>query len=182
MINRIKPELCFKKKIVTLLPQKIAQTTRFDDALEYLPTRQTYYSNKSHTKISEEVLPDRFVIGIEKLNATLKATLQRVTRSAISLITRRYRADKQYGVKILKIKYSTDTILGKSKYLRRNYATQVYSHKCGFTNIYHMKKPNNENIGHSLGALIRKYGVPEQLTYDGAAIKVGSKTTFTKTT
>ena len=53
---------------------------------------------------------------------------------------------------------------------------------CGLTTLYYMKKSNNKNIGHSLGALIRKYGVPEQLTYDGAAIKVGTKTTFTKTT
>ena len=41
-----------------------------------------------------------------------------------------------------------------------------------------MNKANNENIGHSVGAFIKKYGVPEHLTYDGAAVQVGSKTIF----
>ena len=39
-----------------------------------------------------------------------------------------------------------------------------------------MKKLNNENIGNSLGAFISKYGVPEHLNYDGAAVQAGSKT------
>ena len=41
-----------------------------------------------------------------------------------------------------------------------------------------MNKENNKNIEHSLGAFIGKYGVPEHLTYDGAAVQVGSKIIF----
>ena len=41
-----------------------------------------------------------------------------------------------------------------------------------------MNKENNKNIGHSLGAFIGKYGVPEHLTYDGADIQVGSRIIF----
>ena len=39
-----------------------------------------------------------------------------------------------------------------------------------------MNKANNENIGHSIGAFIKKYGVPEHMNYDSAAFQVGSKT------
>ena len=39
-----------------------------------------------------------------------------------------------------------------------------------------MNKANNNNIGYSLGAFIRKYGVEEQLTYYGASVQVRSKT------
>ena len=39
-----------------------------------------------------------------------------------------------------------------------------------------MNKANNEDIGHILGAFISEYGVPEHLTYDGAAVKLESKT------
>ena len=39
-----------------------------------------------------------------------------------------------------------------------------------------MNKANNNNIGHSLGGFISKYVVPEHLTYDSAAVKVGRKT------
>ena len=41
-----------------------------------------------------------------------------------------------------------------------------------------MNKANKENIGHILGAFISEYRVPEQLTYDGTAVQVGSKTIF----
>ena len=41
-----------------------------------------------------------------------------------------------------------------------------------------MDKANNENIGHSLGAFISEFGVPEHLKFDGAAVQVGSKTIF----
>ena len=58
-INRIKTKPGFKEKMLTLLPQKISQTTQFDDALEDLPTGQTYSSTEMHTKISEEVLAER---------------------------------------------------------------------------------------------------------------------------
>ena len=39
-----------------------------------------------------------------------------------------------------------------------------------------MDKANNENIGHSLGAFISEFGVPEHLTFYGAAVQVGSNT------
>ena len=104
MINRIKPEPGFKEQMITLIQRKIAQTTSFDYALEDLPTMQTYSYNESHTKISVEFIDERLRIGIERANATLKATLQKGTRSAILLIIRRYRADQQYGVKYLKLK------------------------------------------------------------------------------
>ena len=39
-----------------------------------------------------------------------------------------------------------------------------------------MDKVNNENIGHSLSTFISEFGVPEHLTFDGAAVQVGNKT------
>ena len=177
-INRIEPKPGFKEKMLTLLPQNIAQTTRFGYYLEDLHTRQIYYSPERHTKISAEVISEIFGIGIELSNANLKETLQRDTISDILSISRRYRADRQYGVNCLKGKYSTNTLWGKSKYLRSNAATEVYIHKCEFITVYHTNKANNKNTGQSLGAFISEYGVPEHMNYDGAAIQVGSKTIF----
>ena len=41
-----------------------------------------------------------------------------------------------------------------------------------------MKKSKNNSIGHNLGAFISKYGEPEHLTYDGAAVQVGRNKIF----
>ena len=80
----------FKEQLLATIPRTISKTS------------QTYSSTDRHSKISAEVLADRFGIGIDRANTTLKATLQRGTRSAILPIIRRYRSDIQYGFKRLK--------------------------------------------------------------------------------
>ena len=99
-------------------------------------------------------------------------------RSAILPISRRYRADRMYGIKRLNGKFSTDTLYGICKSLRGYVFSQIYSHKCGFAVPYHMKSTSAENVGTSLGHFIHEYGVPEKLTFDGAAIQVGDNTKF----
>ena len=84
-----------------------------------------------------------------------------------------------FDVKRLKGKSSTDTLWYKNRMIRGNVASQVYSHKCGFTAIYHMTKANGEQVGNSLNDFVHEYGTLLHLTYDGAAIQVGSKTRFT---
>ena len=112
---------------------------------------------------------------------TLRITRQRETRSAILPIGRRYRADRMYDTKQLNGKFSTDILFGVTNSLRGNKASQIYSHKCGFKAIYHMRRVNNEQVGQSLKKFIFYYGSSSNLTYDGAAVQVGSKTLFQKT-
>jgi len=97
-----------KEKLVALVPKYVAEVTRYmgevaryDDTLEDIPTRQTYTSTERHIKMLAEVLADRFGIGLERARQTLRATTQRGTRSALLPISRRYRADRQFGVKRL---------------------------------------------------------------------------------
>lgn len=181
LLHSIDPSLTdLKEQLMAKVPRNIAQVTRYEDSLEDLPTRQTYTSTERHSKISAEVLADRFGIGIERARATLRATLQRGVRSATLPIGRRYRADRQYGVKRLAGKFATDTLWAKSKSLNQNVASQIYSHKCGFNAVYHMAAANNENVGYSLNDVVNDYGAFEHLTYDGAAVQVGRNTLFQK--
>ena len=48
----------FKEQLIAKIPRTIYKTTRFDDALEDIPTRQTYSLTDRHSKISAEVLSD----------------------------------------------------------------------------------------------------------------------------
>ena len=50
----------FKEKLLATIKIKISKTTIFDNALEDIPTRQTYYLTDRNYKISAEVLADRF--------------------------------------------------------------------------------------------------------------------------
>ena len=131
--------------------------------------------------MSAEVLADRFGIGLERARQTLKATTQRGTRSALLPISRRYRADRQFGVKRLNGKFATDTIWAKSRTLRSNVASQIYSHKCGFNTAYHLQSASGDNVGYTLSQFVSEYGSPEHLTYDGASVQVGRNTHFQDT-
>ena len=44
-----------------------------------------------------------------------------------------------------------------------------------------MSQVNNDKVGQSLNNFIFEYGAPSNLTYDGTAVQVGSKTTFQDT-
>ena len=65
----------FKEQFLATIPRTISKTTRFEDALEDIPTRQTYSSTDRHSKISSGVLADRFGIGTNRENATLKSNV-----------------------------------------------------------------------------------------------------------
>ena len=44
-----------------------------------------------------------------------------------------------------------------------------------------MQKADGDSVGYTLGEFISDYGTPEHMTFDGAAVQVGSKTKFMKT-
>ena len=169
LLESIDPALSgLKEKLVALVPRYVAEVSRYDDSLEDIPTRQTCTSTERHAKMSAEVLADRFGIGLERAKQTLKATTQQGTRSALLPISRRYRADRQFGIKRLNGKFSTDTIWAKNRTLGGNVASQIYSHKCGFNTAYHLDRATGDNIGYSLSNFVSEYGAPDRLTYDGA--------------
>ena len=100
LLESLDPSLSgLKEKLAALVPRYIAEVARCDDSLENIPTRQTYTSTERHVKLSAEVSAERFGIGLERTRQTLRVTTQRGTRSALLPISRRYWADRQFGVK-----------------------------------------------------------------------------------
>lgn len=83
-----------------------------------------------------------------------------------------------FEVKRLSGKFATDTAYGKLKSLRGNVGCQVYSHKCGFKVASPMMKVDGNHVGDSLTQFISDFGVPAQLTFDGASVQTGPKTRF----
>ena len=142
------------------------------------PSRRTFVSTERHVKVSAELLADRFGIGPKRAQRTLRVTTQRGVRSAILPISRRYRADRVFGVKRLNGKFATDTAYGKIKSLRGNVGSQIYSHKCGFKVAYPISRVDGNHVGDTLTQFIGDFGVPEQLTFDGASVQTGPKTRF----
>lgn len=155
--------------------------TNYDRRSLDVPTRATFESSERHPRVSPELLSERWGISKERAVATMQATLQKGTRSALLPLARRYRADRMYDRPLLKGKFSTDTAYFKCKSLRGNIASQIYFHKCGFYANYNISRTNDAQIGPTLPRFISDYGIPQHLTMDGAAVQKGRKTTFMET-
>lgn len=145
-----------------------------------VPVRRSLVSRERHLRTSADTLSELWGIGLNKAKATMAATTQMATRSAVLPISRRYRADKMYGVKRLNGKFSTDTLWTDTKSLNQNKSGQIYSHKNGFAVCYPIKQATGDSIGDSLLDFIHDFGVPEHLTSDGASSQEGKNTKFMK--
>jgi hypothetical protein len=79
-------------------PRQISQVkTEAQD----LPPIKTFQSKGRHSSVSPEDLSKRWQIGLEQSKETLKRTTQRVIRSAVMPLARRYRADRMFQNKRL---------------------------------------------------------------------------------
>eukprot|EP00978_Attheya_sp_CCMP212_P014774 scaffold37804_cov62-Attheya_sp.AAC.8 len=154
------------------------QVSMVETEIDDVPARRTFVSTERHTKITADSLVERFCIGTERVKQTLRVTTQQGTRSAILPITQRYRAVRRFEVKRVNTKFATDTAYAKVKSIRGNIGSQVYTHKSGFQKPYNVQKADGDTIGYTLSEFISDFGAPDQLTYDGAAVQVGSKTRF----
>ena len=138
LLHTISPHLItLRESIVASImvaDHRLIQATATHD----IPARRTLISNDRHRKATAENLAELWCIGPKRAQATLDATSQLYTRSAILPIARRYRADRMYNVKRLNWKMSTDTYWSDVKSLTQNVCGQVYTHKCGFAKSYPM--------------------------------------------
>jgi len=62
--------------------------------LQYVPAARTFESKARHTSVTPEDLSERWSIGLGQARETLKRTTQRIVRSAVMPLARRYRADR----------------------------------------------------------------------------------------
>lgn len=155
-------------------------------AISSLPTgptavvgaQRTFESKARHSSVTPVDLSERWGIGIKQAAETLQRTTQRIVRSAVLPLGRRYKADRYYEKKRLDGKWYTDTMDGRTISLSGNRYGQVFVNKLGFAVIYPMD--SKVQAGEALRLFCQEYGVPQQLTYDGSREQTGKKTEFMK--
>lgn len=74
--------------------------------------------------------------------------------------------------------FYTDTLIGKHKSLTNNTCAQIFANESFFAKAYSVEQKSF--AGSALQQFIRDYGVPEILTFDGAAEQVKLNTEFMK--
>ena len=65
-------------------------------ALDNVPTLRNFVSKERHLEVTATKLSERWLIGLAQATATLKLTTQKIVRSDVLLLGRRYKADQLY--------------------------------------------------------------------------------------
>ena len=146
--------------------------------MEDLPTKNIFTSKNRHVDVSPELISERWFISPQQAINTLKNTTQKFLRSALLPLSRRYQADRHFYRKILKGKWSTDTLDGRVKSKMGNRYAQVFGNKKYFSKIYPMDSKGQ--AGEALKTFCREFGVPEHLTFDGSKEQCKKGTEFMK--
>jgi hypothetical protein len=73
---------------------------------------RAFESKVRHTSVTPEDLSERWSIGLGQARETLKRTTQRIMRSAVKALARRYRANQIFEKRRLRGKWFTDTLDG----------------------------------------------------------------------
>jgi len=88
-----------------------------------------FESKETHTSVTPENLSERWWIGLGQARETLKRTAQRIVRSAVMPLARRYRADRIFEKRRLRGKWFTDTLDGRVTSKDRNRYSQVFANR-----------------------------------------------------
>ena len=106
--------------------------------LNDIPYPRTFVSKERHTSITAAELSEQWLIGLRQATDTLKKTTQRIVRSAVLPLGRRYKADRIYELSRLPREWFTDTIHGRTVSRDRNKYGQVFANHTYFAAIYPM--------------------------------------------
>ena len=154
-------------------PRQVAATEVQD-----VPARRTFQSKERHSSVTPEDLSERWSISLHQAKETLKRTTQKIIRSAVLPLSRRYKADRMFHLKRLDGDWSTDTLVARVTSKDKNKYGQVFANKAYFAAIYPMDSKGK--AGEALKCFCTEFGVPERLTFDGSKEQTKKGTVFMK--
>ena len=101
-----------------------------------IKVQNTFLLSERHTNTTAEDLSERWSISVAQAALTLKATTQRLKHSSLMPLSRRYRADRMFGVKRLNCMMATNTLDARVKSIHGQQYCQVFGNKDFFLEAY----------------------------------------------
>ena len=109
--------------------------------------QRMFLSENRHSSTTAEVLSERWGLIISQVALTLKATTQKMTRSSIVTLARRYRADGMFDVHSIHGTMSTNTMDDRCQSIHNEKYCQVFGNKQLFVEAYLIKKKSDYHLG-----------------------------------
>ena len=159
---------------VTTMPPPTSMVS--DVVVSDVPTPNTFISGDRRSTITPESLAERWFIGLDTAKQTLVHTTQRVIRSALLPLSRRYKADRIFQLPRLQGTWFSDTVDGHVKSRDGNSYGQIFANEAYFATIYPMD--TKRKAGDALRTFCREFGVPSKLIVDGSREQTGKNTEF----
>jgi hypothetical protein len=150
---------------------KLIQISRaFDDSAFKDITIASTNTSHRNPRINEELLSQRWGIGLETAKQTLKVTTQKGVRYAIGPLDRRFKT-KQAQLRYNQLssrhgRFYTDTMFSSIPSIGGKKMAQLYTNDLLFTRIYPMKLKSE--TADTLQALIHEIGIPHAIHSDDA--------------
>ena len=144
-----------------------------------ITSARTFQSRECHSGITPADISEQWYVGLSQANTTLNATTQRLVRSALLPLSRRYQADYMYERLHIRGTIYTDTMGGWHKSLDGNKYAQVFANDSFFAVSYPMDKKSS--AGQALKQFIADFGIPDQNVCDGLGEQTGKRTEFAAT-
>ena len=136
------------------------------DILTNIGLPRTFLSPKQHSSTTPEDLSKRWRLKLAQATLALKATTQKLLRSAVMTLARRYQSDCMFDLRRVNGMMSTYTMDAQCKSIHAEKYLQVFGNKYIFVESYPIKR--NANCHKGLETFVCKYGAMELLIYDGA--------------
>ena len=141
-----------------------------------IPTPNTFVSGDRKSDVTPESLAEKWMIGLDTAKQTLAKTTQRLIRSAILPLSRRYKADRLFQLPRLQGTWFSDTVDGHVKSRDGNLYGQIFANEAYFATFYPMDR--KKKAGDALRTFCREFGVPSKLIIDGSGEQTGKHTEF----
>jgi len=151
---------------------KISKVVQVQD----VPAARTFESKERHTSVTPEDLSELWLIGLGQARETLKRTTQRIVRSAVMPLARRYWANQIFEKRQLRGQWFTDTLDGRVTNKDGNRYGQVFANRGYFATVYPMD--TKRKTGNALRTFCQELSVPDRLTCDRSKEQTGEKTEF----
>ena len=127
---------------------------------------RTFLSKNRHYSTTEEDISERWGLNISQAVLTLKATTQKLTRSVIMPLTKRYRADCMFDICRIHGTMSINTMDARFQSIHNEKYCQVFVNKQFFVEACKINKKSDCHLG--LDNFVKEYGAPDKMTYDCA--------------
>ena len=108
-------------------------------ALQDVPSARMFQSKERHSTVTPSDLSERWYIGLGQATQMLKVTTQRLMRSTILLLARRYRVDRMFIRPCICGTIYTDTMNGRYISLDGNKHAQIFANESFFATAYPME-------------------------------------------